>query len=377
MKNNQNIEIVNEGGTDVLVFKNKLSKKGPGSKDKLPFYNPAMELNRDLSIIVVQRLVNESKQKIHVLDGLAASGIRGIRFVNEVTGDFDVAVNDWDEESYSLIEKNIENLKIKNAVAINKDLNVLLSENKFHYIDIDPYGSPVYFIDSAMKSIRNDGILACTATDTAALCGVYPKVCLRRYGSQPFHSNVMKEIGLRILLGFICKAAAIYDKGIKPLVCYSTDHYFRVYTQVINGVNRANDSIKNVSIMKSNDFGDSKNIDIGPLWMGRLQDKKVIKELRTSLFEKRLNTKNDVWKLLDLLEEEADSPAFFYTTDNLASSLKTSPPRMGTVFEILKKKGYNVYRTHFSSTGFKTNAPMKDIEKIFKQQKLNVNSSRF
>ena len=367
MQKNHNIEIAKEGGTNILVFKNKISKKGPGSKDKLPFYNPAMELNRDISIIVVQWLVNKSKQKIHILDGLAASGIRGIRFLNEITGDFDVTINDWDKKSYNLIEKNIKNLKVKNAVATNKDLNSLLSENKFHYIDIDPYGSPVYFIDSAMKSIRSDGILACTATDTATLCGVYPKVCLRRYDSQPFHSNVMKEIGLRILLGFICKSAARHDKGIKTLVSYSTDHYFRVYTQVINGVNRANDSIKNVSTIKSNGIEGSKNIDIGPLWMGKLEDKKVIKELRTILFEKQLNTKNHVWKLLDVLEEESDSPVFFYTTDNLASSLKISAPSMRTVFETLNKNGYNVYRTHFSSTGFKTNALIKDIKKIFKR----------
>ena len=62
--------------------------------------------------------------------------------------------------------------------------------------------SPVGFIDSALRSIKNGGIIACTATDTATLCGVYPKVCIRRYGAIPFHSVVMKEIGLRILTWF-------------------------------------------------------------------------------------------------------------------------------------------------------------------------------
>ena len=47
--------------------------------------------------------------------------------------------------------------------------------------------------------------------------------------------------------------------------------------------------------------------------------------------------------------------------------MKKSPPRMKTVFETLKKKGYVVYRTHFSQTGFKTNAPIEDIEEIFKR----------
>ena len=41
---------------------------------------------------------------------------------------------------------------------------------------------------------------------------------------------------------------------------------------------------------------------------------------------------------------------------------------MDLLFENLKKQGYNAFRTHFSSTGFKTDAPLNIIEKMFKQQ---------
>ena len=187
MNKTQSFESITEGTTNVMVFKNKESKKGPGSKDKLPFYNPSMELNRDLSILVCQWLINNSKKPVRLLDGLAASGIRGIRFSNELEGDFDVTINDWNPDAFILIDKNIEKLKLKNTIAISCNLNSLLSESKFDYIDIDPFGSPVYFIDSAVRSISKDGIIACTATDTATLCGTYPKVCLRRYGATPFH----------------------------------------------------------------------------------------------------------------------------------------------------------------------------------------------
>ena len=368
MKEAHDIESITEGETDVLVFKIKESKKGPGSKDKVPFYNPTMELNRDLSILVCQRLINNSNKPVRILDGLAASGIRGLRLAKELNGEFDVTINDWNPDAYILIEKNLEKLKLQNTIALNCNLNSILSESKFDYIDIDPFGSPVYFIDSAIRGISNYGVLACTATDTAALCGTYPKVCLRRYGVVPLHSTVMKEIGLRILLGFICRNAGIYDKGIKPLISYSTDHYFRVYLQVIKGTSRANDSMKYYSAIDSNELISSETTkkDIGPLWTGKLQDNRVIKDLRTILFEKKLNTKNELWKLLDLLEEEADAPAFFYTTDSLASDLRTSPPKMELIFERLRDKGYEVSRTHFSPTGFKTNAPKTEIEKMFK-----------
>jgi len=358
---------VSEGITDFLVFKNKVTVKGPGAKEKVPFYNPAMELNRDLSILVCQWLVNNSSKRVHILDGLASSGARGTRLKKEVKGDFDITVNDWDEEAYKLILENIEHLKLTDVSVLNKNLNSLLSEKKIDYIDVDPFGSPAYFIDSAMRSILDKGILACTATDTATLCGVYPKVCNRRYGANPFHSFFMKEVGLRILVGFICKEAVKYDKGIKPLLCHSTDHYFRVYIMIRNSVDSANDSIKNLSMIPSDKFVFSKNkgVDVGPLWTGKLQDKKMIKELRTILFEKKLNTKNTLWKLLDLLEEEADAPNFFYTTDEVASFLKLSPPRLNMVFKQLENNGFKVYHTHFSNTGFKTIAPIKDIQKVF------------
>ena len=358
---------VTEGETELFVFTKKISQKGPGTKDNLPFYNPSMELNRDLSILVCQWLINSNKKHLRLLDGLAASGIRGIRFANEIDGDFDVTINDWNPDSFILMDKNIKKLKLKNTTALNRNLNSLLSESKFDYIDIDPFGSPVKFIDSSMRSISHDGLIACTATDTATLCGVYPKVCLRRYGARPFHSPVMKEIGLRILLGVLCREAGKYEKGIQPILSYTTDHYFRIYVRVKSGTSYANESINKVSTISSKEvpLSSDKGIDIGPLWTGELQLKRAVQEIRTILSEKQLKTKSELWKLLDLLEEESAASMFFYTADNLASILKTSPPRMKNIFEQLKNKGYAVNRTHFSDTGFKTNAPRKDIEAVF------------
>ena len=359
---------ISEGQTKIWVFnKNNKSNRGPGKKDKQPFYNPSMELNRDLSIPMVQWLVNSNKKSLKVLDGLAATGIRGVRFAKEIKGDYSVFVNDWDKESYNLIRKNIKLNNLTNIVSTNKNLNSLLSEESFDYIDIDPFGTPVYFIDSAMRSIHNNGIIAVTATDTATLCGVYPKVCLRRYGSIPLHGPVMKEIGLRILIGFICRTAAIYDKGIKPVLCYCTDHYFRLYIQVKNGINHANNSVKNLKMISSKDVPFSKkNVNVGPLWMDKTSNDRVIKELRSILSDKKLGTKNNLWKLLDLLEEESKGPPFFYTTDKMASILKCSPPRLNVLFSMVKKQGYDVYRTHYSSTSFKTNASSGVVENFFK-----------
>jgi tRNA (guanine26-N2/guanine27-N2)-dimethyltransferase len=366
MSKTYHTQLICEGNTQFFIPKQKLSSKGPSSRGKAPFYNPAMILNRDLSLLVAQWLINSWRGQVRLLDGLAASGVRGIRMAKELEGDFTVIINDCDEQARCLIEENVARNNVDDVVVVNKDLNQLLSEERYQYIDIDPFGSPVYFVDAAVRSIVNNGVIACTATDTATLCGVYPRVCRRRYGAMPFHSFIMKEIGLRILLDFIGREAVKYDKGIEPLVCHVTDHYFRVYVRIRNGVRHANESVDEIRCVDSNEvsLSSTENVAIGPLWMGRLHKKRMVQELRTLLFEKNLPTKHELWKLLSLLEEEADAPAFFYTTENFASALSCSPPKMKTIFDTLKSKGYTIARTHFTPTGFKTDAPRDEIKGI-------------
>jgi tRNA (guanine26-N2/guanine27-N2)-dimethyltransferase len=267
-----------------------------------------------------------------------------------------------------LIKKNVGKYEFNNVKVVNENLNSLLSDNFFDYIDVDPFGSPIYFIDSSMRSIKNNGIIACTATDTATLCGVYPKVCLRRYSVIPFHSFIMHEIAIRILLSCMCKEAAKYDKGITPILTYYRDHYFRIYASVRNGKKFADSSIKNLKIVKSSDIlpFEKKSFKFGPIWMGNIQNKSVIKELITLAFSKKLNSKNDILKLLNILSDESEFPPFFYTTDYFSSNLGISPPKMKKVFEYLNNKGFKVSKTHFSRIGFKTEAPIEVIKSCFK-----------
>ena len=362
-------DTISEGETEIFVFKKKYSKRGPGFKDKLPFYNPAMELNRDISILVNQWFVNNNNKSIQILDGLAASGIRGIRIANEVKGDFTVTINDWSREAYLLIKRNLNKYKFKNVIVSNKNLNSLLSERKYDYIDIDPFGSPTYYIDSSIRSINNNGIIACTATDTATLCGVYPKVCLRRYGVESFNSPVMHETAIRILLSFICREAVKYDKGIEPLMCYATDHYLRIYIKVRNGVKFANRSISNIKFVETKVLlsNHNKSNIVGPLWLAEIQDKNVIKELRTDFFKRKFKTRIILFNLLNLLEDESNANPFFYTTEFFSSLLKVSPPRIKYICDNLIENGYKAVRTHFNTTGFKTNASRDEILSIFKK----------
>ena len=50
------------------------------------FYNPHMEMNRDLSILAIQVFQKEQDREINICDLFGGSGIRGVRYKNEIDG---------------------------------------------------------------------------------------------------------------------------------------------------------------------------------------------------------------------------------------------------------------------------------------------------
>ena len=349
------------------MYLQKADDKGPGAKIGLPFYNQTMELNRDTSVLAAQWLVNKSKKPIQLLDGLAATGIRGIRFASELSGEYTVMINEWNQGAFSLIEKNIDYNKIERVTPVRGNLHRLLADQRFGYIDVDPFGSPAVFLDGALRSIAHEGMVACTATDTAALCGVYPQVCLRRYGAWPLHGYLMREIGLRILLGVLCREAAKYEKGIRPLWSFVTDHYFRLYVQVMHGKRFVNETMKHYRLVASQELPLAAVFPkqlTGPMWLGLLHDRSFLSECQRLVLTKELGTRGAVLQLLELCLEETELPAFFYSTDAAASLYKMSPSKVATMLGKLSGLGYQVSRSSLSSYGFRTTAPQGIVQKI-------------
>jgi tRNA (guanine26-N2/guanine27-N2)-dimethyltransferase len=47
-------------------------------------------------------------------------------------------------------------------------------------VDLDPYGSPATFLDSAVQCVADGGLLMCSATDMAVLSGGNAEVCFSK-----------------------------------------------------------------------------------------------------------------------------------------------------------------------------------------------------
>ncbi len=329
---------------------------------KMPvFYNPLMVSNRNLSILLLNA---RAKKDLKIADPLAGSGIRSLRFLKELDQNIvgEIHLNDMKETFKADFAKS---LKLNHLAATNLKLSqeeaslFLLHNEGFDYIDIDPFGTPNPFLAAAVARISRGGILAVTATDTAALTGTYSKVTPRKYWAKPLKNYAMHEIGLRILIRRVQLQAVQFDKALVPVLSYHKDHYFRVYFESARGKERCDALLKQhqyylwcakclthtTSIHNKEQCSCGHTFEwAGPLWTGSLFESKLLKVIvKKNQFaeeEKFLNT---------LLEESTLDNVGFYDLHEIAKILKINPPKVEDVLN--KIKGV---RTHFSPMGIKT-----------------------
>jgi len=305
-----------------------------------------MKQNRDISIALLKARGN----MIRIADPLAGTGIRSLRMVKEIPELIEsVHVNDCSMDFKVHIRSNMKLSKIalKKIDIHNEDANqFLLSQRSFDYVDIDPYGSPNQFLDAAIKRTKNGGVLAVTATDTAALCGTYPKACKRKYWANPRRDHLMHEMGLRILIRKCQLIAAQYDKALTPLLSYSKNHYFRVFFDIKRGKKLVDD------ILSLHDMIGTT----GPLWMGQLHNKKLVNKMIAF----------DDSNLLQIIAEEASVKTVgFYDLHEMAREHKMKgPPSTATTIKILQQKGFQAARTHFCGHGIRSDCTIKDILEV-------------
>lgn len=226
-------QILEEGEIKLKVPKLEDFRKS--SKEYVPsetevFFNPVMEISRDISVSSLQ-VLGSGIESLRICDALAGVGARGLRYSAEVDGVSKVLINDWGVEAAELIRKNVKLNDLSKVEVRNEEANTLLHNYRprFHVIDIDPFGTPIPFLDSSFSAISRRGIYLVTATDTGPLCGAYRNACLRKYGANPLRTPYSRELGLRIFIGSVQRRAAAYDLALSPVLSHATQHFFRAH----------------------------------------------------------------------------------------------------------------------------------------------------
>ena len=407
------VELLSEGKTKFYAQKKEIV-----DREMSVFYNPAMRENRELSILVIINMIKEKaekarkgdrKAKIRIAFPLSGSGLRPLRLLaenfeffekllEEDIADIHIHVNDINDKSVFAIQKNFENEAVLKLKAYNNfhlkihSLNAvefLHKERHFDYIELDPFGSPNEFLDTAVMCMKDNGILAVTATDTAALTGTYPKTTVWKYWSNSSKTPVMHESGLRILIRKAAMHSASFARSATPLLSYYSLHYMKCFLRIKKGKRAAYDSmllmkkaiiLKNTGILlgyfedKKPEFmvpegiGDTEVI-LGPLFTGNLFDSKFVSHI-SALYDSAKEKSDALSKRLQkdfkFIAEESSIPnGYYFDAHHLSSALgRESVPKSSDIIQKIIKKGFRASRSIFGDTLIKTDIEMEKLREI-------------
>ncbi|EFR05511.1 hypothetical protein MGYG_08526 [Nannizzia gypsea CBS 118893] len=183
-----------------------------------------------------------------ILDALSASGLRALRYAKEIPFATRVVGNDLSAAAIESMKLNVQHNDLDDIVHPNKgDACAYMytvgrtqwssSEPggipKFDVVDLDPYGTAAPFLDAAVQSVADGGLLCVTCTDAGVFAGAgYPEKTFALYGGIPIRGPHSHEGGLRLILHAIGTTAAKYGLAIEPMLSLSIDFYARVFVRI-------------------------------------------------------------------------------------------------------------------------------------------------
>lgn len=200
-----------------------------------------------------QRNKKEVKPGFTILDALSATGLRALRYAQEMPFVTKVTANDLDASAVNSIKLNVRHNQLEDKIEVNHGDAIVhmyskiaahqtLTEKekakgkyeKYDVVDLDPYGTAAMFLDAAVQAVRDDGGLLCvTCTDAGVWASNgYPEKAFALYGGVPVKGHFSHEVGLRLILHAISTSAARYGLAIEPLLSLSIDFYARVFVRV-------------------------------------------------------------------------------------------------------------------------------------------------
>ena len=374
---NELFQEIIEGSTKLLVPKKSLTEKVPPIKPA--FFNPKARTNRDFSIIAYAAFLKKFEGPKIFLESLTGVGARGLRVANELKME-KIIINDLNPTALKIAKESAILNNLKSIEFSEKEACVFLNEhsrkgNRGSIVDIDPFGSAAAFFDCGIRATLHGGILSTAATDLQVLNGLFQGACKRKYGGIPVRVEYGNEMAIRLILGSLRSVAARLGVKIIPMFVESEMHYYRTYVKILNHIDQEenlgyiihckNCGHRKISLEQQHEceLCELKTSIAGPLWIGKIFDKEYVKNMidESTNLEIKKSCEKTLYKCLD----EAEMPAIYFTLDEIAKKVKSSPPKLEKIILNLKENGFSSSVTSFNPTGFRTNANIDEIVKIF------------
>ncbi|XP_071797866.1 tRNA (guanine(26)-N(2))-dimethyltransferase-like [Asterias amurensis] len=419
------------------------------------FYNPVQQFNRDLTIAVIsvhaeeqlaskgfkvsyesskdaegkeettpesENITEDEKQTYHpgeyckdglnILEGLSATGLRGVRYAKEIPGLKNIVSNDWNYEAFKTIQRNIKENNVEQLVtASHGDASLIMNQyhltDRVDIVDLDPYGSPAKFLNGSMQAVKDGGILCVTCTDMAVLCGNRSEACHAKYGAMSLRAKYCHEMALRIVLHSVEMHANIHHRHIEPLLSVSVDFYIRLFVRVHTSQSKVKQSAAKKALVYHCEGCDNfhlqrmgrllpvadnpKNFRYksafgppvgqncencgsrfllgGPIWAEPLHDPEFVKTLlgHVTTHSDRFHTHTRMKGILTLISEELLDCPLYHKFSQLFHHVRSACPSLKKFRSALMHAGYRVSQSHITAEAVKTDAPHSVVWDIVKE----------
>ena len=351
---------------------------------------------------------------VTILEGMSATGLRALRYAQELEDVGCVVANDLDPTAAEAIERNKAYNALCNpdkadaisrVIPHNEDVRMVCMkhEKMFDVVDLDPYGTPSILLDSAVTAVKEGGLLLVTATDMAVLCGNNSEVAWAKYQSYPLRAKYCHEAAVRILLAAVENAAIKHKRHIVPVLSLSIDFYIRVFVRVYTSPLQMKQSPSKLSYVfqcvgcdtfelqpvgrqstKGNvtkyhpgagpvvpqrcpNCGWHYNMG-GPIWSDPIHDKTWLKNIKEEVEKNkdRYPGYGKVHALLTMAQEELPDVPLHYDLHSMGGTLKATPPNHWLFKSAIINAGYRVSGCHSSALGIKTDAPVETLWDILR-----------
>ncbi len=355
---------------DITMYAKRGKRVGPWSAPV--FYNPNASATRDISLGIVDALGGRP----NVLDAMCGIGARGLRIAVESNAS-EVVINDVNPDALELAYKSVEANGVAGKVDVQSvGANALCAaydyREGFDYVDVDPFGSAAPFVATALLAVKRGGVLGVCSTDAANLCGNRPEALYRLYFAWNTYTLGVKEVGLRILIGYVVRVAASMGFAASPLLCYHYGDYFRCHFRLTRTLSAAQELMNQIGYLHSCSdevkYLDSpfcseckRSSEAGPLWMGHLSSRDFLNSVLTGLKRVESQSARGAERLLEALRDEDEVTLPYVNTHKLVKGSGVSPPSTQRLVIKLRAQGYEANLTHFDTKAIKTNAPLSQL----------------
>lgn len=364
------------------------------------FYRPASKIIRDLGVLALAVLQRERPDEpLQILDAMSGSGVRTLRYAQEVDGAPFIHANELMRGEHPL-RANLAALeadgrcRVTSEDAIDVYMRARLSGERYDFVDADAFGTGQPHAAEAWWAVRTGGLLYLCATDACTTAGHNPHKSLADYAGACHAFPACNEQGLRLLLGTAWREAAarrlhatpvfsffhkpsssfrvmlrLHRPKVPPAAahadlgyaarCGESGEVWRVPTTELGGAATA---------LRPAYASEEATRVMGPLWTGAMHDASFVEAMGVEADDRGWE---EAAALLRTMEEEARAEGqgalLYYHLGEVQRFLAArglDQPPLPKLIERLRAAGHGASHSHMERKALKTSASLEEIAVI-------------